>query len=121
MATRNKLAHRCHCKVYRAIRRGELEHPYYLPCEDCGSGPSEYDHEWGYRHWKRVVPRCRACHKKRHRLKNLKCKAKKTSTHVNIDAMPTGVSDSDFARLISRYGLGLRSASLESGLQSSMS
>lgn len=72
MATKNLLAHRCHNRIYRAIRRGDLDPPYYLECvglpeEPCGASPCEYDHEWGYRWWFKVVPRCRVCHAARHR------------------------------------------------------
>lgn len=67
MATKNLLAHRCHMRVYRAIRKGELDPPYYLTCIDCGGGPCEYDHFDGYRWWQRVAPRCRICHNSRHR------------------------------------------------------
>lgn len=83
MAKRNKLANKCHNRIYRAIRRGEIDPPYYLPCQDCGCGPSEYDHEWGYRWWWKVVPRCRVCHNARHRRVVKERKEKKDARRKN--------------------------------------
>lgn len=66
MATANKIHHRAHCIVYRAIRSGKLDHPYYLPCSKCGCGPSEYHHP-DYTRPLRVVALCRWCHRKEHK------------------------------------------------------
>lgn len=72
MATSNKIADSAHHKVFRAIRRGELEHPTNLPCADAEDNfycsASEYHHE-DYAKPLDVIPLCRYHHKKRHHKK----------------------------------------------------
>jgi hypothetical protein len=79
-------------RVHRAIKRTiegkekkhPLEPPYYLTCVDCGYSPCEYDHEWGYRWWWKVVPRCVTCHKARHRRVSKEKRTKKEPNHANL-------------------------------------
>lgn len=66
MATSNKAANRAHNRVLRAIKAGEMDAAYGLPCMMCEFAPSEYHHYDGYRWWWKVVPLCRWCHKKMH-------------------------------------------------------
>ena len=66
MATKNLLHHAAHNRIYRAIRAGKIEPPYYMNCADCGYSPCEYHHP-DYSDMMLVIPLCRACHKRRHR------------------------------------------------------
>lgn len=64
---RHKLAaRRAHSKLYRAIRRGEIDPPYYKKCSDCHWSPCEYHHYTGYRWYWKVIALCRWCHRRRH-------------------------------------------------------
>ena len=68
MPTKNLVAHAVHNKVYRAIRSGKLDPPYYMTCRKCGVSPCEYHHP-NYKRPLKVVPLCRWCHRRVHKKK----------------------------------------------------
>ena len=54
--------------VRSAIYRGDIIHPRFLVCVDCGVPAKEYHHHKGYtpEHYLDVIPLCKQCHVVRH-------------------------------------------------------
>ena len=64
--TSNKVAHRCHCRVYRAVIRGDILPAVFHGCSFCFLSATEYHHYDGYRFWWKIIPVCRGCHRRIH-------------------------------------------------------
>lgn len=59
------LKHKARCKVYWAIKRGDLTPVAKCSCADCGVPATEYHHE-DYTKPLEVIPLCKSCHVARH-------------------------------------------------------